>query len=87
MFAIDNERAAQLFAGDTIEVEFTPATNYNPRTSIIHRFGTDKDSTIYVPVGFYGQNITITNLTKNIVLFNANTNFETTPCNSEAATT
>jgi hypothetical protein len=86
MFSIDDERAAQLFAGDTIEVEFTPHT-FPSGSLVVHRFGADKDSAIRVPAAPYQQQIKITNTTKNIVLFDGITGFEITPCFPAAPTT
>lgn len=84
LFALDEERATQLFAGDTIEVEFVPIA-YGGSTLVTHNFG-NADSAITVNTGVYRTDIKITNLTKDVLLYNNSTPMEISPCYPTAAT-
>ncbi|MCL2040006.1 MAG: hypothetical protein FWG85_06220 [Bacteroidetes bacterium] len=86
VFAIDEERAAQLFAGDTLELEFIPMADGGV-TEVAHEASNDTNlMTGRAPYGYYYLNLKLTNITKGVKLFEAATNLEPTPCNVQDIT-
>lgn len=74
-FAIDPQRVAQLFGGDTLELEFNPTWEERE----ISFLGRGENS--INKFGLYRRNMRITNLSKGgMELFNGNSYFEVQPC-------
>jgi hypothetical protein len=88
LFAIDEERVAQLFAGDTLELEFEP-TSLRVPFEITHKplGAADTNITSNTFAGTYYTKVKLTNKTKGIKLLDVVTGLETTPCEPAAATT
>lgn len=86
LFAIDEQRVSQMFAGDTIEVEFTPAT-YSYITEIEHKINKDSSIMYPTPVGFYNTEVKVTNLTKKKLMYKTTTGFEPQLCETRPIST
>jgi hypothetical protein len=73
-FAVDEDRALQNFAGDTLELSFEPAWNLTSYESALNKGER-------IDYGSYYRNISLVNLSKKKqVLFNSNFAFEQNPC-------
>ena len=75
-FAINDERARQLFSGHELELEFNPRWSWNEIIIRDNETNTEKTH----GVGTYWRRMTLTDLTTGDVLYDGNTWFEQNPC-------
>jgi len=77
-YAVDPERAMQLFGGDTLELEFQPYW-YQRELRFLGRPETDVNK-----FGLYQRRMTLRDISKNQTLFDGITFFEVQPCYLES---
>ncbi len=75
LYAIDPDRASQLFTGDTIEVEFNASPSY-----VEPRFSSDQNAK-GVPIGLYYTNMKLSNISKGTSIFDGTLSLEPGNCN------
>ncbi|MDR0926300.1 MAG: hypothetical protein LBO69_00855 [Ignavibacteria bacterium] len=86
LYAIDEQRASQLFAGDTLELLLEPYSSYS-ETELGSRDASGVGTAHRVRVGMYGVATTLKSVTTGETLYGMSTDLEVTPGQYDIPTT
>lgn len=84
LFTIDEQRASQIFAGDTLELEVSPYIFAASQKLAGKAGAADTAISLETNIGHYYAQIKLSSLNKKMLLMDVTTGFEVIPCGSSA---